>query len=313
MTYSIAAADKTTREVGGAGTSCLRGQDVYVIYAAVPGRGVVHAQARYSMAGKERAAELLSGGEPPSDIIATITQATFDAGSAQRQYGIVDVEGLAAGFTGNATMPYAEDRQGSVGAFSYSVQGNILTSARVLDQAASAFEAGGCDLAERLMSALEAGADGGEGDSRCTPEGIPSDSAFLQVEAPGGDAGDYLALRVESSGDDDPLPLLRAQLDEWRADHPCPSPMRPSEPVGGSTNPGGASATAGTGGAGAGAGGVNLGGGGASAGTSLGPPPTANDSDGCGCRWAGEATPPSVWLLGGLFVVALARRRRASR
>lgn len=315
MTYSIAATDKTTREVGGAGTSCLGGQDVYVIYAAVPGRGVVQAQARYSMAGKQRATELLTGGEAPSDIIATITQATFDAGSAQRQYGIVDVEGLAAGFTGSATMPYAEDRQGSVGAFTYSVQGNILTSAKVLDQAASAFEAGGCDLAERLMSALEAGADGGEGDSRCTPEGIPSDSAFLQVEAPNGEAGDYLALRVESSGDDDPLPLLRAQLDEWRADHPCPSPMRPSEPVGGSANPGGASTTAGTGGASAGAGGVSMaGGGGASAGTSLGPPPTASDNDGCGCRLATDATSPSVWpLLGGLFVVALARRSRASR
>ena len=80
VTYSIAASDKLTREVGGAGTSCLGGQDVYVIYAAVPGRGVVHAQARYSLAGKERAAELLGDGELPADIIATITQAAFDAG-----------------------------------------------------------------------------------------------------------------------------------------------------------------------------------------------------------------------------------------
>ena len=312
MTYSIAATDKTTREVGGAGTSCLGGQDVYVIYAAVPGRGVVLAQARYSLAGKQRAAELLAGNEPPADILATITADTFDAGSAQRQYGVVDVDGLAAGFTGNATMPYAEDRQGTVGTLTYSVQGNILTSAKVLDQAASAFEAGGCDLAERLMSALEAGADGGEGDSRCTPDGIPSDSAFLQVEAPGGVAGDYLALRVESSGDDDPLPLLRAQLDEWRADHPCPEPMRPSEPVGGSSNSGGAGASGGGASGGSTAGGGAGSGGGA--GTSVVTPPTTNDSDGCGCRFASDPSTPGAWpLLGGLLVVALARRWAAAR
>jgi uncharacterized Ntn-hydrolase superfamily protein len=119
-------------------------------------------------------------------------------------------------------MPYASDHQGAAGHFAYSVQGNILTSARVLEQAASGFENGGCDLAERLMSALEAGAHGGEGDSRCTDRGIPSDSAFLQVEAPQNPEGDYLSLHVESSGDENPLPQLRAKLDAWRVQHPCP-------------------------------------------------------------------------------------------
>src|SRR5688500_2140688 len=190
--------------VGGAGTSCLGGQDVYVIYAAVPGRGVGQANPRYNLSAKLRALELLDSGSSPADIIAAVTQASFDPGSAQRQYGIVDLRGAPAGFTGSATMPYAEDRQGATGSFTYSVQGNILTSAKVLDQAASAFEAGGCDLAERLMNALEAGAVGGEGDNRCTPDGIPADSAFLQVEAPSGPQGAYLALRVETSGNDDP-------------------------------------------------------------------------------------------------------------
>ncbi len=40
MTYSIVGADTTAREVGGAGTSCLTGDDVYVIYGGVPGHGV---------------------------------------------------------------------------------------------------------------------------------------------------------------------------------------------------------------------------------------------------------------------------------
>jgi uncharacterized Ntn-hydrolase superfamily protein len=132
------------------------------------------------------------------------------------------VLGRTAGYTGSGTMPYAADHQGSAGQFAYSVQGNILTSAKVLAQASAAFEQGGCDLAERLMLALEAGAQGGQGDSRCTDKGIPSDSAFLQLERPDTAEGGYLSLRVETSGDDNPLPQLRAKLDAWRVQHPCP-------------------------------------------------------------------------------------------
>jgi uncharacterized Ntn-hydrolase superfamily protein len=224
MTYSIVGADKTTREVGGAGTSCLMGEDVYVIYQAVSGHGVVHAQAYYNLNGRRRAAELLSDSQPPLDIISQITMKSFDASASLRQYGIVDALGRSAGFTGADTMPFAAAQQGEQDGFVYAVQGNILTSPRVLEHAAAAFKSGSCDLAERLMSALEAGALDGEGDKRCTPQGIPSDSAFLQVEAPDGPAGSYLSLRVKSSGDQNPLPLLRQQLDSWRAQHPCPTP-----------------------------------------------------------------------------------------
>lgn len=129
----------------------------------------------------------------------------------------------SAGYTGNGTTAFAADRQGNVDGFAYSVQGNILTSERVLAQAAHAFEQTGCDLAERLMTALEAGAQGGEGDSRCTPHGIPSDSAFLQVESADGSPTPSVALHVTSSGKDDPLPLLRQKLEAWRVDHPCPT------------------------------------------------------------------------------------------
>jgi MYXO-CTERM domain-containing protein len=222
MTYSIVGADTTTRQVGGAGTSCLTGDDVYIIYSGVPGHGVVHAQARANLNGKSRAATLLAQGQAPTDILAAITQTSFDPSVASRQYGIIDVDGQSAGFTGSGTMPYAGDRQGTALHFAYSVQGNILTSVNVLDHAAAAFQAGGCDLAQRLMNALEAGAEGGEGDSRCTSEGIPSDSAFLQVESPDAAEGAYLSLRVQSSGSQNPLPLLRAKLDAWREQHPCP-------------------------------------------------------------------------------------------
>jgi hypothetical protein len=69
------------------------------------------------------------------------------------------------------------------------------------------------------MRALEAGAANGEGDSRCTGDGIPSDSAFVRV-----DRADevYLSIEVTATAPNDPLPMLRAMYDDWRATHPCP-------------------------------------------------------------------------------------------
>ena len=324
-TYSIVGADRTTREVGGAGTSCLNGADVYIIYGAAPGLGAVHAQARANQGGRDRAVELLEQGMAPAEILEAITAPAFDDDAASRQYGIVDATGRAAGFTGDDTLAYAEDRQGQIGAFSYSVQGNILTSQAVLTQAATAFEASGCDLAERLMLALEAGAANGEGDSRCTPEGIPSDSAFLQVERAGEELGSYAALRVRASGSDDPIALLRQQFDDWRDTHPCPAPEGDAG-VAGSSSGGASGGSAGTGGAatagsGASAGlptGGNAGSGGSPAASGGGAPAAgsggaearlAADDDGCGCRLhrAGRGAGGIAALL---LLLLLRRRRR---
>jgi len=72
----------------------------------------------------------------------------------------------------------------------------LPTHGFAITQSAAAFEAGGCDLAERLMLALEAGAQHGEGDARCKERGIPSDSAFIEVDLPQEPAGSYLKLSV---------------------------------------------------------------------------------------------------------------------
>jgi MYXO-CTERM domain-containing protein len=294
-TYSIVGADSATREVGGTGTSCLGGSDVYIIYGATPGLGVIHAQATANLNARDRGVELLEQGIAPFDVVSQITAASFDSNSEVRQYGVLDSTGRTAGFTGTFARAFAGDRQGSSGTFSYSVQGNILTSEAVLTQAAAAFEAQGCDLAERLMRALEAGADNGEGDSRCTPDGIPSDSSFIQVERPDTSRGSYLELHVRNSGSESPIPPLREQFDAWRATHPC-------LPNGGSGASGGGSG-AGSGGGGAGAGGNS----GLESSTDGGAAP---DDSGCGCR---SRTRPgaggvalAVLVLSALFV----RRRR---
>jgi uncharacterized Ntn-hydrolase superfamily protein len=231
-TYSIVATDSATREVGGAVTSCVGTLSVSVVYGGVPGHGAVHAQAQLGGPGKNAAVMQLGSDTDPMAIITSITATSFDANAQRRQYGIVDLMGRAAGFTGTQALAFADDRQGQVGTYTYSIQGNILTSAAVLDQAAAAFP-GGCDLADRLMLALEAGAANGEGDSRCTGDGIPSDSAFLEVDRDGEAAGSYLRLDVTNTSPQNPLVLLRAQYDAWRAMHPCPAPPMPDAGVGG--------------------------------------------------------------------------------
>ena len=107
----------------------------------------------------------------PADIITMITASSFDASAATRQYGVVDLMGRAAGFTGSGAMTTRKTVRGRSARYTYSVQGNILTSKAVIDQAETAFRTTGCDLADKMMLALEAGATGGDGDSRCTPKG----------------------------------------------------------------------------------------------------------------------------------------------
>ena len=129
--------------------------------------------------------------------------------------------GRAAGFTGASAMNYKEDRQGTIGALTYSVQGNILTSRAVIDQAETAFRNTGCDLADKLMLALEAGAMNGEGDSRCTPRGVPSDAASIEVDLTGATAGSYLKLAVAGTGNTSAVVQLRAMFNTWRTTHAC--------------------------------------------------------------------------------------------
>jgi MYXO-CTERM domain-containing protein len=324
-TYSVVATDRATGQVGGAVTSCVGSQGVGVVYRPSVGHGGVNAQASASATGRDRAVVLLGMDVAPADIITMITAASFDSNAAVRQYGVVDLMGRAAGFTGGSAMNYKEDRQGSVGSTTYSVQGNILTSRAVIDQAESAFRNGGCDLADKLMRALEGGAMNGEGDSRCTSRGYPSDAASIEVDLTGEPAGSYLKLSV-AGGNMNAVTRMRTMFDAWRTTHPC---------AGGSN--GGAGGTGGVGGRG-GVGGANGGSGGrggvggmpgpggtsgagaatgtsgttGSAGTGAGGPTdagtsTPGDAGGCSCAVSARPAASSFVLL---LTFALLRRRR---
>ncbi|MGC4094604.1 MAG: DUF1028 domain-containing protein [Polyangiaceae bacterium] len=281
-TYSIVAADAAAREVGGAVTSCVAPQSVDIVYRSVPGRGAMNTQATWVTLGSDRGVAMLEAGAAPAEVIAEITSSAFDSGFQSRQYGVADLSGRAAGYTGVSTLAFSADRQGSMGSFVYSVQGNILTSVRVLDQAEAGFRATGCDLAERLMLALEEGAQNGEGDSRCTTRyGIPSDASSIEVDRAGEEAGTYLRLAFTSTETvhEDPIVRLRGQFDAWRATHPCPT-------AGGAGGAGGSATSSGGGGV------------------------VASDDRGCGCR-VGRRGSAGAWCIFAASTAGawLARRR----
>jgi uncharacterized Ntn-hydrolase superfamily protein len=157
-TYSLLIADASSGSIGSVGTSCVGRQAVSTISGIAPGFGAIHAQAQSNASGRDRGVMMLKAGASADEIISAITAPNFDRLAASRQYGVVTLTGAAAGYTGSSNMAYADDRQATIGSYVSSYQGNILTSAGVLDQLADSLREGkGCDLPETLMLALEAG------------------------------------------------------------------------------------------------------------------------------------------------------------
>jgi uncharacterized Ntn-hydrolase superfamily protein len=220
-TYSIVATDKSTGRIGGAGASCVGPNKVSIIQGVAQGVGVVHAQALVNLNGRDEVVKLLSQGQTPAQALAAVTAPSFDPQAAHRQYGVVDIKGQSATFTGMSTVGWTGDLKGATGPFTYAIQGNMLTDKAVLSQAEAAFVAGGCDLEDRLMRALEAGAKHGQGDKRCLPNEIPADAAFLRVEEPSGNI--RIFIEVTNTSPKNPLLGLRDQFDAWRLNNPCPS------------------------------------------------------------------------------------------
>jgi uncharacterized Ntn-hydrolase superfamily protein len=176
-TWSVVAVDQRTRTVVIASATCVS-QDRIETYPAkdlrdiqaivVPGVGVAAAQAaidRTRATQKLIFAELRKG-TAPADILALLKP---DPAIDFRQFGIVDVRGRTAGFSGSRTQPSSLDRQGHVRGtpFFFSIQGNILRADEVVLAAVEAFTRHRGSLTDRVMAAMEAG-DARGGDNRCT-------------------------------------------------------------------------------------------------------------------------------------------------
>lgn len=190
-TFSIAAADSTTREVGSAGASCV---DLFTTSIAdnsflgdlLPNKGAINTQASYMVANQSNARNRMNAGDTPAQIIQWLR--TNDAGFNPniRQYGIVGFVGNqvnAAGFTGSNCLDYKNHITGSINGIYYSIQGNILSGQQVLDSMEARFRAEPGDLACKLMAALQ-GANTVGADTRCADNNTSSLFAFVKVSKP---------------------------------------------------------------------------------------------------------------------------------
>jgi uncharacterized Ntn-hydrolase superfamily protein len=177
-TWSVVAVNRDTGEVVIASATCVPGQALGRMHPlglrgvqaiVVPGKGGAVAQAAVDTSWKNQTFiyEELQKSTAPADIIKVLQEQ--DPRMASRQFGIVDLQGRTAGYSGEKNGPVSLDAQGEVeGApIAFSIQGNILAKADVVHEAAKAFRAASGALTDRVMAAMEA-ADRNGGDSRCS-------------------------------------------------------------------------------------------------------------------------------------------------
>jgi uncharacterized Ntn-hydrolase superfamily protein len=176
-TWSVIALDRDSGTVVISSATCVPqerlerfpAKDLRDIQAiVVPGVGVAAAQAGVdrTRANQKLIFAELSKGTEPSEILRMLKE---DPAIESRQFGILDMRGRSAGYSGAKNGKSSLDRQGQVFGtrIHYSIQGNILTSDEVVESAVKAFEAANGSLTDRVMAAMEA-ADAKGGDSRCT-------------------------------------------------------------------------------------------------------------------------------------------------
>ncbi len=185
-TFSIVACDLSVPAWGVAVASKFLAAGAVVSWARA-GAGAVATQAHAKVPFGTQGLNLMASGLSAEQALTRLIAG--DEGRAQRQVGLVDVQGRAAAYTGEACMDWAGHRVGQ----GYACQGNILTGPETLDAMADAYERTPGALEQRLLAALDAG-DRAGGDRR------GKQSAGLLVVKPGGGYGGdndrYLDLRV---------------------------------------------------------------------------------------------------------------------
>lgn len=254
-TWSVIAADRSTGRVVIASATCVNGDDMFlpgVQAVVVPGKGVAACQAAVDTTHQNQMLVFreLQKGTDPKQIIEMLSG---DPAFQSRQFGIVDLQGRAAGHSGLTNGSVAQDMQGQVPGTEifYSIQGNILRPGEVVPRAVQAFVNAKGAMTDRVMAAMEA-ADAGGGDSRCscpqpgadgaTSSKIPCDNKTAQVAYilmaektdTNGDSHnnghytmfirvaqpDHGPLSIHEGENLNPVKTLRIRYDEWRKQQP---------------------------------------------------------------------------------------------
>lgn len=222
-TFSIVAADSSTREVGSAGASCVdlfsAGiPDASFLGDLLPDTGAINTQAYYLVANQNNARARMREGLSPAQIINWLVFNDVQGNSTRRQYGIAGFNGAevsSAGFTGANCDNYKNHATGSIDGIYYSIQGNILLGQMVIDSMESRFRKQEGDIACRLMAALQ-GAKMVGADTRCTSDGTSSLFAFVKVAQPTdayGDPSFILTVKTHDNSHIEPIDSLQVIFD----------------------------------------------------------------------------------------------------
>jgi uncharacterized Ntn-hydrolase superfamily protein len=159
MTWSIIARDTATGQFGIAVATRF-----FAVGARVPhiaaGIGGIATQALVNPYYGIDGLKLLREGHAPRDIVETLIAA--DSGNASRQLHIMDAEGRIASHTGGDCVDWCGHIEGK----GFSIAGNMLAGAGVLDNTAQIYTANEkLPFAQRLIAAMRAGEAAG-GDKR---------------------------------------------------------------------------------------------------------------------------------------------------
>jgi len=258
-TWSVIAVDAATGRVVIASATCVDRDDQFLMgvqAVVVPGKGVAACQAAVDGTHKNQMLvfEELKKGTDPARIIELLS---VDPAFQSRQFGILDLQGRAAGHSGLTNGYVSQDMHGQVPGtrIYYSIQGNILRPGSVVGNAVQAFRKTSGAVTDRVMAAMEA-ADGSGGDSRCecppwptdgTTPAIPCDgrtshvaymlmsdpadtsgdshnngkyAMYLTVSQPGADKGPN-AIKPGAGENLNPVKTLRVRYDAWRKTQPA--------------------------------------------------------------------------------------------
>lgn len=148
-TFSIIARDSKTGEMGVAVQShwFSVGADVPWVEANV---GAVATQSFVDPSYGPKGLELMRLGKSATDTLNELIAA--DSGEAVRQVAMIDAKGCVAVHTGKRCVEFAGHKIGN----GYSVQANLMLTDKVPNAMATAFENSKGDIADRMITALEA-------------------------------------------------------------------------------------------------------------------------------------------------------------
>jgi uncharacterized Ntn-hydrolase superfamily protein len=186
-TYSIVARDPATGQLGVAVQSHYFSVGSVVPWVE-PGVGAVAMQSYLHLAYGPEALALMRAGKTAPEALAELI--ARDPDQDLRQVAVVDASGAVAAHTGSRCIEAAGHMVGD----GYSTQANLMLNSSIWPAMARAYEAASGDLADRLMTALEAAGEAG-GDLRGQQSAALVIVSGEHPQAPG--SGKLFDLRVE--------------------------------------------------------------------------------------------------------------------